>query len=398
MPVPDPRAADPEAAALEPVGARLGSFIIYPKAEAALMYDDNIYALEDKTDDAVIRLSPSIGIQGDMGRYTTNLRGRLDRFEYSKRDSESRTDWSVNGGNRYELAERTYLTGNAGYSRSHEDRGDPNSSFTNLRPNVYKLTELGAGLSRDLARLRAGIVGGYKYYNYNDAEQIGGGITNNDDRDRHEYLVEGRLGYEFSPGYALIGRFQWDQVDYRLPFDDATFDRDSRGWRATAGVGFELTRLLIGEVSAGYLHRSYDDSRFGGISRASFGAALNWYPTEITAVRLTADRKVEETVTPNYRGFLASSFTLNVEHELLRTLTLTASARYSHNDYVRANTGLAPRRNDDVYGASLLAKYALNRNLYTSLGYDWVKRDSTAIVRGSNFSRNKVWVAVGTQF
>ena len=392
------RRADQASAALEPVGAHFGSFTVLPRMEAGLVYDSNIYALERNTDDFIVKLSPSVTLNGDFATYTNTIRVALDRYNYLDNKRENRTDYAIGGNHRLELAPQTFLTANAAYSRNHEDRGDPNSIQSSRSPVRYDLMEAAAGFARDLSTLRLGADVGIRRYNYADSAQLGGGVTNNDDRDRNQFRAAGRLGFELSPGYTVVGRLAYEKIDYDDRLDDFGFNRSSDGYRASIGVGFELTRLLIGEVFGGWIKRSFEDPRFGNISDPLFGASLTWNPTELTTVRLNADRTVEETIAIGYRAYLATGASVNVEHELMRTLRLSGTVRYSRNKYERASISTVGPRKDDNYGASLVLRYILNRNVYTSLGYDYSARGSTATGIGSDFKRNKVLATLGVQF
>ncbi|TZG25837.1 outer membrane beta-barrel protein [Sphingomonas montanisoli] len=390
-----PRGED--STSLKPVGAHFGSFTFFPKLEGAVLYDDNIYALETKTSDTIFRLSPSARLVGDFGRDNFTLTSSLDRLFYSKRETENRTDWRVNASNRYEIAAKTNFGVSAGFANLHEDRGDPNATTTNVSPTLYKRTSAGVSLTRDLARLRAGIRLNYAYMNYYDARQIGGGVTTNNDRDRSTYGADVKLAYMFSPGYGAMVTFGYDKVDYRLQLDDVGFNRSSEGWRVLAGVQFELSRLLTGSATAGYVRRTYDDARYRPTNRLNFNVGLDWNVTELTLVNLTVNRGIEETVAPGYSGFVASTYAVRVEHELLRSLKLSTTARYVQNNYVRTRGATVPRREEKYYGASIGARYDFNRNLYAVVGYDWNKKTSTAVGAGSEFNRNKVSLSVGLQ-
>lgn len=392
--------ADQDAAreALLPVGARLGSFMLYPKLEGALTYNDNIYALSTKTDDFIARLSPSLDLRGDFGTVTTAVRTSLDQYKYFDATTENRTDWSI-GGNiqqEYKRGNFAYLAG--GYSHAHEDRGDPNSVSTDRSPTRYDLAEAGAGISSDATRFSYGGDMSYRNYNFSDNRQISGAVVNNDDRDREQYRVAGRVGYEFSPGYRLLGRAAYEKVNYDQNFDDARFNRDNKGFRATLGVQFELSRLLEGEVFAGYLNRRYRDVRFSNVGAAVYGSRLTWRPTPLTTVRADVDRNVLETVAANYRGFVATTYSLGVEHELLRTVILSASARYGRDDYKRSTAARVADRRDNNYSFNAGARYTLNRNVYAGLNYEWSKRSSNVALPGTDYNRNRVTATLGLQF
>jgi hypothetical protein len=392
------QSSDDRDTSYDPVGARIGSFMVYPKIEGGVTYNDNIYAVANKTNDFIGKISPSVDIRGDLGIATAALRGSLDRYQYFSASRESRTDWSVGANTSIEAKRGTFIYGAGGFTRTHEDRGDPNSSYTDQRPTEYNLSEVGGGFSTSVTRLQLGLDASYRYYDYINNLQQNGVVTNNQDRDRGVARVAGRVGFEFSPGYSLLARGTYESVNYRLKLDDAGFDRKSHGWRGTLGVNFALSHLLDGEVWGGYLTRSYEDARFSNENAAVFGAALTWHPSQMTKVKLNADRNVIETVTPGYRGFLSTTVSLGVEHELLRNVTLSAEARYWHDQYLRARVTVNPERHDNNYGASAAAKYIITRNIYTKFTYDWSKRTTDVNFPGIAFSRNRVTAAVGLQF
>lgn len=386
-----------DADTLQPIGAHFGSFTLYPKLETALTYNDNIYSLANKTGDGIARISPSLDLRGDFGTITTGLRASLDRYQYFTNVTENRTDWSIGGNAQAEVSRDVFIYAAGGYSQAHEDRGDPNAVYTDRTPTKYRLSEAGLGFSSDLTRFSYGVDASYRYYKYDDNRQLGGALVNNQDRNRAQYRVAGRLGYEFSPGYRLLARGSYDVVDYKSPFDDGGFNRDSHGVRGTIGIEFELTHLLTGEVFAGYLSQTYDDPRFPTLNAPVFGSKLTWQPTALTKVKLDIDRAVQETIVANFRSFLATSVAIGVDHELLRTVTLNGSFRYESDDY-KGSRALPGNRTDGYYSISAGGKYLLNRNIYAGLVYDWNKRDSNVIAPGLNYDRNRVTATLGLQF
>src|SRR5690606_7032108 len=90
--------------------------------------------------------------------------------------------------------------------------------------------------------------------------------------------------------------------------------RDSNGSTIRAGSTFELTRLLTGELSAGYLTRSYEDPNLPELSGWLMDGVLVWTPTGLTTVRLTAKSNVEETTLFGVSGIFRRDFGVQVDH------------------------------------------------------------------------------------
>jgi len=260
----------------------------------------------------------------------------------------------------------------------------------------FKAFDSGIGFERVASRAIFGLDAGYKNLNFNDVRRNNGTIENSDDRDRDLAVIGGKVGYEFSPGYSFIVRAAYDTVGYDQSVDDQGFDRDSEGFRVTGGIAFELSQLLTGDVFAGYISRNYDDVRFETIDEPTFGAGLNWSPSELTTVRITADRTIQETVFQGYNGYVDTTAAVRLEHELTRQLTLNGSVRYARNKYVRSVGSTSPKRTDDITGASIGVRYAINRLLYAAAGYEYQNRASD--LPATDYKRNKFLLTLGAQF
>lgn len=391
------RTKDARDTGYEPVGARFGVFRVLPRLEFGALWDDNVFATEaDERSDTIFRAAPSVRLTADTSRYLWDIRADLEHLEFDEFEDESRTNYGAGTTIATEILRDTTLRGRLNYDLSHEDRGDPNSQFTNVEPTEFTTLDTGVSFERAVSRLIVGADLDYRKIDYDDVRRINGTIENGDDRDRSLTSVGGKVGYELSPGYRALLRAFYHWVDYDEAVDDLGFDRSSDGLRITGGIRFELTRLLTGEIFAGYLRRTYDDARFKTINEPTFGAGLSWSPTELTTVRLNADRSVEETIFSGYQAYLSSSASLRLEHELSRQISINGGVQYSNLDYVRSIGSTTLPRDDDYYGASVGVRYRLNRLLYALAGYEWYNRETNAL--DTDFKRNRLRVAVGAQF
>lgn len=391
------REVPPKDVELEQIGARAGAFQLLPRIEVGALFDDNVYATDGgERSDTIFRVAPSILVRADTSRYRWDIRAGLEHLEYDKFEDESRTNYGAGTTFETEVVRDTTLNGRLNYDVGHEDRGDPNSTTANVEPVKYKTFDTGIGFERSASRALFGLDAAYRNLNFNDVRRNNGNIDNSDDRDRELTLIGGKIGYEFSPGYNFIVRAAYDTVNYDQSVDDGGFDRDSKGYRVTGGLGFELTQLLVGDIFAGYISRNYDDARLSTTNDVAFGAGLTWTPTEMTSVRITADRTIEETVFTGYSGYLNTGVNIQVEHELTRQLALSGGVRYAKNKYERTVGSTAASRDDDITGASVGLRYTLNRLLYVSAGYEYQNRDST--LPATDYKRNKFLVTLGAQF
>ena len=106
------------------------------------------------------------------------------------------------------------------------------------------------------------------------------------DRDRNDYSAFLRTGYFVSPRINTFvqGSYNIEKRDRREDFGGV--DRNSQGWGASVGAEVDLTNLLVGEFSAGYRWRSYDEDDFDDKDGFGYDIDLTWTPTRLTTVAL----------------------------------------------------------------------------------------------------------------
>ena len=184
-------------------------------------------------------------------------------------------------------------------------------------------------------------------------------------RDGNIVTTGGRISYLASPGYRIFGDFRYNWRDY-----NGVRIVDSDGWRALAGVEFEVTRLISGELGVGYTEQTYDFAGSSTTSAFSYHGALTWNPTSLMTVRFNADRTIEDS-TFDRAGRVQDSAKLVVDYEVLRELVFSPSVGFAFNDY--ENTPLDDFRIEA--GAEL--EYKVNRFMSVGSRYKYSYNDVT---------------------
>jgi hypothetical protein len=149
-----------------------------------------------------------------------------------------------------------------------------------------------------------------------------------------------------------------DTRQYDRKLDAAGLRRSSDGVQVKAGTTFELSRLLTGEVAAGYGLRRYDDPRLPDLRGPLAEAALTWAATPLTTLRLRGITEFEETIATNSSGALTRRLSLELSHAFLRNLVGTATASAERSDFQGASN-----RVEDTYRTGLGLDYTLNRHM-----------------------------------
>jgi hypothetical protein len=140
---------------------------------------------------------------------------------------------------------------------------------------------------------------------------------------------------------------------------------------ARAGSTFELTRLVTGEVSAGYLTRDYKDPSLRDLSGLVADASLIWVPTALTTVKLTAKSATDESVVADVSGALRRDFVVQVDHAFRQWLVGTFRGGTGFDTY--AATGESRRDERFFLSAALVYKLTREMQLRAEVRRDWLK-------------------------
>lgn len=371
-------------------GIHAGSFMVYPKADVSESYNDNIYATDSSTkSDFITMVSPSVAVNSLWSRHALNFGGGIDKFWYADNTGENRLDWHVSADGRLDILRDTNIVASAAYAQLHEDRALPTSASSTAEPTKYKLFMSSIAFNHAFNRVTTSLAGSWNRYNYDDVPLIGGGILDQDFRDRDEYTESAKLGYLLSPDTNVYLRGTLNQRKYDDQPPVVAVTRDSKGYQVVVGSDFKLSRLMEGGVYVGYQHQTYDEPSFSDDSGVAYGANVNWFVTPLTTVRLNADSTIEESVIGGNSSYLAQSVGLGLDHELLRNVIISGDVGYENDDF----KGIS--RKDDIYSGALGVKYLLNPNFALGLEYRIIDRSSN--IGTNDYTRNVVGLTLRGQ-
>ncbi|MCC6919895.1 MAG: outer membrane beta-barrel protein [Alphaproteobacteria bacterium] len=235
------------------------------------------------------------------------------------------------------------------------------------------------GVTYDTGRWFVRADGALTYYDYDDRTTLGGTKVDQDFRSGTVADLDMRAGWHFSPSTSVFV-----QGGYNLQrFDDKSANSD--GWRAVAGLQFELSRLLTGEVFAGYAAQSYAGS--GDTTGLTYGASLDWFATELVSLHLQARRDFGAERTAIVGGASVTSpvthdsVAFQVEYEPLRQVLIRGRAGYQWDTYEGSD------RTDKRFFAGLGADYVITPNFRLNL--DYLYDETTSAIAG-NSTRNVI--------
>lgn len=350
----------------DPIGIRLGGFTFLPSLAVKETYDSNIFfRRDDEIDDFVTTISPLLQINSDWSRHSLSLSAGADAKFFLDNPDENVINYTTDAKGTVDILRELTLEVATGLDFLHEDRGSPDD-VAGDEPTSVAVIESSALLKYIPGRYLGELGFSHVNRNYDDVDSTGGAVINNDDRDRDEVKITGKLGYEIVPEYIAFVRGEFERRAYVHGRDDNGFDRDSDGYRIEIGTDIDVSGIIVGDVGIGYMERWFDDDQLNNPSGISANANLYWHVTPLTTLFTNLSRDVSETTIIQASSSIDSRVTIGVDHELLRNLILGATATYSRTEY----EGIT--REDDLYDVSLSADYRLNPNweLSATLGRD----------------------------
>jgi len=321
-------------------GIRLGSFVLRPEAEGALTYDDNIYAGPVLSiEDVFLLTRVDLDLQSNFARHGVNAQAYIDRETYFDRTSEDALQYGLSGNGFYDLGADTRLSAAAGYDRLAESRSSLDSARLAPERILYNTLYANAGLAHNFGPLETELSGRLRKYHY-EPTMVGGISVSQDTRDFK--VAEGALDLTYGlhrlTRFVAHAAYERRLYDIRIgspDFHPATeTDRSAKGFRLEAGVERDVTELIQATLRVGYLQYEYDDPRISGINAFSYYASVVWNVTPLSTIVLSAESRLDETVSPRSAGNLRDEFRIGGRHELLRNLILLADMRYAYNRQV----------------------------------------------------------------
>jgi opacity protein-like surface antigen len=376
-------------------GIPWGTFLAFPEVTLAATYDDNIYAeRRNPTQDVIYTVTPSVTLKSNWKQHALNFDAGGDFDRYHNHDSENVNDYWLGFDGRYDLSSQTNVFGGARHSRDHEDRSTPGelnpSAQTDPTRFNHDETHLGVARSIGAFRLRAG--GTYDQYDFKDNVSNLGTPVDNDYRDHSLSSLGARLGYVLSPRYEVFGQFATDKRTYDNLITGQSFNRDSDGYRAAAGVKFTLLpQHLAGEAFAGVMHQNFDYSGLSDITKPYFGAQTKWKPNSMVTATGFIDRVLDESIVNDGVNYASSSidttYGFEVERVISSKLSVTGRAAYTRSQYQNFD------RLDTIIDAGAGLRYYVMPTVFVGADLRIIDRNSNVL--NGQYSRNQVMFNVG---
>lgn len=354
----------------------------------SVLHDDNILNSSEKASDTAVTVAPDIKYLGLVGKHKFLFSYKGEFASYIDDSKLNYNDHNFTVGARLDHSYKINTEFKLGYDKKIEEPGSTNSSTTLLTEfNEYKNKSALARLYYGQKTSTGQIALEYKY----DIRDY----TNNfqDFRSFDLNQLSTTFFYRVAPKTRLL--FQASAIDYKYE-DQAlangiSFNQSSEQKLYLAGVEWEATAKSTGIFKIGYQDKDFDDVRFNDISSLYYALDMIWRPNTYTRIKLGATRQTTESALLNEAGFLSTSYSIDVSHEIMTRTRLKAGYVFDNDDIVSGSN-----RSDKRNTIKLGAIHSLRKWLDVKLEYQY--QDKSSNIDLFNFESNSIQLSLETVF
>jgi hypothetical protein len=341
-------------------GIRAGGFVIKPSLDETMGFDENPLGLHDERGSALIDSSGSVSVNSDWSRNALGASFSLDNRSYPELPIADITTASAFAGGSLDLFTSDKLNVGAGYTSSA------------LSPTSVLTQDLTAPVPFDIADARTEYVWtnnrltltpsiGYAAYRFGTAYSTGT-VQDYSGLDKDQLTGGLTAAYSFLTGASAVVSYQEISAAFQHHVVGSA-NQDYLDALMLAGIRDEADAVFHWALLAGYENRRFAATGQGALSQPAFEAALTYYPTRLTTVEATFDRRLSDAGIDIAQNVTYTEAALRVDHALRRNVILTGRLDYGHTDASAGNGA----HSQDTFSAG--AKWLLSHNLQLSATY-----------------------------
>lgn len=371
----------------DPIGIRMGSFMIFPEAElGAAAYSNVFRGSRDPLGDAALEIRPSVRAVSMWSRHAVELRAEGNTSFHRRYSTEDDRGALLEARARLDLTRRTSIEALAAWELAQEARGSIDVPLSAAERGDVETRRAAVSLNHRLNRLALQLRGSLAEFDYAPVATLGGGEISNEDRDYTQQEVALRASWVLKPTLSAFAETSANIRDHTTAGSDG-IKHDSHGTRHRVGLSFgDAEAPLHGQASIGYGQQTYDDPLLRSAEGILIDASLVWRISGLTSVLLTARTDVDETNLAGAGGALTNSLGAEVRHALRRSVIGTAGVRFARADY----QGVDFTERDLVTMLGL--EYVLSREVTLFGRYRHITFDATDEARNYNADELRVGV------
>ena len=361
-------------------------------AHSELAYNSNVLATDtNRRDDASVVFGGEANLLATPGGNQLSAFAQADVTRFFDVKSENAERYAVGGAGIFGTGRESTVQIGADYLYQPLSRQSELSPISTQRQINFAQYHAFAGATYGPGRVHVSGTLDYVGRRFSDVPSQDPVAPQLDFGDRDFFSFTGRADYAVTGSVALFAQGKGTLYDYSSNRIAAP-SRDSDGIEMLTGLNFELSAPIRGEVSVGYISRHYDDAAYRDFSDIGFHARVDYFPTALVTVGVTADREFGDTSIIGVGGVRLDRIRLKADYEALRNLTLTAEGGVSFQDYRGIDLKYT------FFTAGFSGEYAVSPALAGKFYYRFQDRDAEGTVIGREFNASQFGAGMSYRF
>lgn len=249
----------------KPIGYDLSGFDVLPTVTFGARADDNIFTRTSvKKSDIVLQTEPRLRIHRQDRFSNISFEAMARTSTYLKLTDQDSTEYRFEGTYARGTTTPNSITVNLGYRREAIQRGTVENDLAGGEPLMRRVLHGSLTGRKQFNRLSldAQVLG--LRQRYEDVAGNGGDVLEQHFRNVTRFGAQAIASYEISGRTAVFGGLEYDHFDYAP--SRRLVNRDAENWNATAGLRYEVTRLLYAQLGVGYRRYDFKDPALGAVS------------------------------------------------------------------------------------------------------------------------------------
>ncbi|MBB5714287.1 outer membrane beta-barrel protein [Sphingomonas aerophila] len=359
----DPSIANLPRPGYEPRNLRMGNIVIVPALETTATYNSNIFATDRRrVGDVIFAVQPSVEARRDSPKFSTRARGYARLYRYADNSRENANEFGISADGRRSIGSRQGVSARVSVDRTFQRRSDPEADVDRaLRPVKINVADGSFDYRYDGPKFGLVASAGVLNVNYLTREDA--------DRDVSSYRGSLRATLPIGNRIGTFVQGAFTRRDARLAVDRSGIDRDVSTISGLAGVSFDLTDRLQGELGGGIFRANPDAPGLESFSGLAVSGRMLWRPRVRTAVILDASRGDVATIRIGAIGRVDSRYSLSVDQEVYHNLLFHAGAGLRNVSYRGA-----PTQDQRFLRGELETRYLVNRLVTLVAAADYTRR------------------------
>ena len=373
-------------------GVPVGPVTVRPRVGGAIGFTSNVNGTNaQRRADAFVTLSPQLTIETDALNDGIVLGGGADLQRYVRTPSRNQDSYFLTASAHQKVGRDTNVSAAADVRRFYEQNISTGVPSDAVEPVPIDFLRGNLRVQRVVGRWQLTGMGEARRLNYGDVRTKGGGIADQDFRDRDELLLGGRISYAATPETSAFVEVSGTRFNYSRQSSNGTLSRDAGQLLILGGVNLDIGALIRGRLGVGYVQRNYDAAFYRDLHGPVVDARLQFFPSKITTVTLSARRLSGESTISTSPGYFGSGVRLEADHELRRNLLLNASLDYERDRYLQST------RRDAAFTASGGARYFVSRTLGFGAQASYLRRRSNGEFSVPEFDEGRLLFTIVVQ-